>query len=158
MKFQESRILHSRKNNPEHVFKSTQATSFSAQATLLLVIFSQDDSDFKSVNKAMLEELLKFERFPQGYKPNEERNIDVILEGSTANDIRLEFVQSFEETITKDLTTMDKADIGKDKEGSNDDSSSSSSAGRTTFASMSLTIWFSSMFTTVLFFVTIVCM
>lgn len=98
MEFQRCRILDSRRNNPDHFFSVEQATGFSAQAILLLV-FGQDPV-LSCVSKHMLEELLGLERFPSDYQLTSMMT-NVIGAGTLANDIRLEFVESFESAIVE---------------------------------------------------------
>ena len=105
MTYQQGRIQDSLTSYPEAFFAEGQTTSFSAQATLLLA-FGQD-SQLEFVNKARLQEFLEFERFPDGYIPTEntEDYVDVIAEGSLANDVRLEFAASFQETALGGATS-----------------------------------------------------
>jgi hypothetical protein len=94
-------------NNPEVRTVEGQTTSFSAQATLLLV-FGQDP-ELKSVDKAKLEELLLFERFPEGYTPTTAVDFvpfDVLEQGTLAQEIRLEFVESFTAARTAELPDL----------------------------------------------------
>ena len=86
-------------NNPEVYPVGGQATSFSAQATSLLVL--GQTPDLSSVDKQVLEEMLRFERFPATYIPQRITMNDsfvpwdVIAEGTLDYDVRLEFVESF---------------------------------------------------------------
>lgn len=103
MSFQTARIQDSFDNNPEVMIVAKQTTSFSAQATLWLV-FGQEPN-LTSVNKEKLREFLTFERFPEGYAPLSLTSNgtfvphDVIAEGTLASDIRLEFVENFENLL-----------------------------------------------------------
>lgn len=108
MTFQTSRILDSRANNPEVNINEGQATVFSAQATLFLTL--GQDPDLVSVQKERIDELLRYERLPQGYVPQAVNGtlvaFDVLAEGTVAADARLEFVTSFEAALAAEIPAM----------------------------------------------------
>lgn len=111
MTFQYNRILDSRSNNPEVNINEGQGTSFSAQATLFLTL--GQDPNLASVQKDRIDELIRFERLPQGYVPQAVNGtieaFDVLAEGTVASDVRLEFLASFEDALAAEIpATMDE--------------------------------------------------
>lgn len=105
--FQFSRILDSKMNNPEVHLIEGQTTSFSAQATFWLVL--GQEPDLSSVDKDLLEEFIRYERFPEGYVPQRITDDsfvpwDVIAEGTFEHDFRQEFVESFQKALATNVT------------------------------------------------------
>jgi hypothetical protein len=99
--FQYNRIIDSRMNNREVNVNEGQGTSFSAQATLFLVL--GQDPDLAFVQKDRLDELIRFERLPEGFVNGTVEPSDVLAEGTLAADIRLQFLENFEAALAAEL-------------------------------------------------------
>ncbi len=119
--FQYQRVIDSRTNNPEVNVNEGQGTSFSAQATLFLVL--GQDPDLAFVQKDRLDELLRFERLPEGYVNGTVEPSDVLAEGTVASDIRLQFLANFEAALTAEIP----ADTGATEPPATPDGSSGAS-------------------------------
>lgn len=99
--FQYNRIIDSRTNNPEVSISEGQGTSFSAQATLFLVL--GQDPDLAFVQKDRLDELIRHERLPAGFVNGTVEPSDVLADGTLASDVRLQFLENFEAALAAEI-------------------------------------------------------